>query len=31
MGPVPATLKALQRAGLTIDGIDVVEINEAFG
>lgn len=31
MGPVPATLKALARAGLTIDDIDVVEINEAFG
>lgn len=30
MGPVPATLKALHRAGLTIDDIDVVEINEAF-
>ena len=31
MGPVPATLKALDRAGLRIDDIDVVEINEAFG
>uniref|UniRef100_B0T933 Acetyl-CoA acetyltransferase n=1 Tax=Caulobacter sp. (strain K31) TaxID=366602 RepID=B0T933_CAUSK len=31
MGPVPATLKALERAGLSIDDIDVVEINEAFG
>jgi acetyl-CoA acyltransferase len=31
MGPVPATLKALKRAGLTIEDIDVVEINEAFG
>jgi len=31
MGPVPASLKALQRAGLTIKDIDVVEINEAFG
>ncbi|MDR3513393.1 MAG: thiolase family protein [Caulobacteraceae bacterium] len=31
MGPVPATQKALKRAGLTIDDIDVVEINEAFG
>jgi acetyl-CoA acyltransferase len=30
MGPVPATLKALERAGLTIDDIDIVEINEAF-
>ena len=31
MGPVPATRKALARAGLTIDDIDIVEINEAFG
>jgi acetyl-CoA acyltransferase len=31
MGPVPATLKALERAGLSIDDVDVVEINEAFG
>jgi acetyl-CoA acyltransferase len=31
MGPVPATRKALGRAGLTIDDIDIVEINEAFG
>ncbi|RYZ15129.1 MAG: thiolase family protein [Alphaproteobacteria bacterium] len=31
MGPVPASLKALARAGLTIRDIDVVEINEAFG
>jgi len=30
MGPVPATRKALARAGLSIDDIDVVEINEAF-
>ncbi|MEI6001068.1 thiolase family protein [Paraburkholderia bengalensis] len=30
MGPVPATRKALSRAGLTIDDIDVIEINEAF-
>jgi len=28
--PVPATRKALKRAGLTIDQIDLVEINEAF-
>ena len=31
IGPVPATRKALARAGLTIADIDVVEINEAFG
>ncbi len=30
VGPVPATAKALQRAGLTIDDIDLFEINEAF-
>lgn len=30
IGPVPATRKALARAGLSIDEIDVVEINEAF-
>ena len=29
-GPVPATQKALKRAGLTIDDIDVFELNEAF-
>lgn len=29
-GPIPATRKALERAGLTLDDIDVVEINEAF-
>ncbi len=29
-GPVPATKKALKRAGLTIDDIDVAELNEAF-
>lgn len=29
-GPVPATQKALASAGLTIDDIDVVELNEAF-
>jgi acetyl-CoA acyltransferase len=31
MGPVPATRKALARAGLKVADIDVVEINEAFG
>ncbi|MFT3931353.1 MAG: acetyl-CoA C-acyltransferase FadA [Spongiibacteraceae bacterium] len=29
-GPVPSTQKALQRAGLKIDDIDFVELNEAF-
>ncbi|WP_341987510.1 thiolase family protein [Azorhizobium sp. AG788] len=30
IGPVEATRKALARAGITIDDIDVVELNEAF-
>jgi acetyl-CoA acetyltransferase family protein len=30
IGPVPATQKALHRAGLSIDDMDVIEINEAF-
>jgi acetyl-CoA C-acetyltransferase/3-oxo-5,6-didehydrosuberyl-CoA/3-oxoadipyl-CoA thiolase len=30
IGPIPATRKALQRAGLTIDDIDLIELNEAF-
>ena len=30
MGPVEASRKALARAGMTIDDIDLVEINEAF-
>src|SRR3989440_11666599 len=30
LGPIPATQKALKRAGLTIDDIDLVELNEAF-
>jgi 3-oxoadipyl-CoA thiolase len=30
IGPVPATRKALERAGLRIDQIDLVELNEAF-
>lgn len=30
IGPVPATQKALQRAGLTINDIDLFELNEAF-
>jgi acetyl-CoA C-acetyltransferase len=29
-GPIPATRKALQRAGLTVDDMDVLEVNEAF-
>ncbi len=29
-GPVPSTKKALQRAGLSMDDIDFVELNEAF-
>ncbi len=29
-GPIPATRKVLERAGLTLEDIDVVEINEAF-
>ena len=30
IGPVPATRKVLDRTGLTIDDIDLIEINEAF-
>jgi acetyl-CoA acyltransferase len=30
IGPVSASKKALQRAGLTLDEIDIVELNEAF-
>ena len=30
VGPVPASLQALKKAGLTIDDIDLVEANEAF-
>ncbi len=29
-GPVPATQKALARAGLSLDDIDLIELNEAF-
>jgi acetyl-CoA C-acetyltransferase len=29
-GPAPATRKALAKAGLTIDDIDLIEMNEAF-
>jgi 3-oxoadipyl-CoA thiolase len=30
IGPVPATRKALERAGLTVADLDLVELNEAF-
>jgi acetyl-CoA C-acetyltransferase len=30
IGPVPATRKALERAGLKLDQMDVIEANEAF-
>ncbi|MCF8466457.1 MAG: thiolase family protein [Sneathiella sp.] len=30
IGPVPATRKALERAGLTLADIDIIELNEAF-
>lgn len=30
IGPVPATKKALKRAGLKIEDIDLIELNEAF-
>lgn len=30
IGPVPATAAALDRAGLTLDDMDVIELNEAF-
>jgi 3-oxoadipyl-CoA thiolase len=30
MGPVPATRKALERAGLTLGDMDLIELNEAF-
>ena len=30
IGPVEATRKALDRAGLTIDDVDIIELNEAF-
>lgn len=30
IGPVPATQKALEKAGLTLDQIDIIELNEAF-
>jgi acetyl-CoA C-acetyltransferase len=30
LGPVPASAKALERAGLSLADMDVIEINEAF-
>ncbi|MDI3533912.1 MAG: acetyl-CoA C-acetyltransferase [Thermosediminibacterales bacterium] len=30
LGPIPATKKALERAGLTIEDMDLIEANEAF-
>lgn len=30
LGPIPATRKALQRAGLKMNDIDLIELNEAF-
>ena len=30
IGPAPATLKVLAQTGLSLDQIDVIELNEAF-
>ena len=30
MGPVPATRRVMELSGLTIDQMDVIELNEAF-
>lgn len=30
LGPIPSTRKALKRAGLSLDDIDLIELNEAF-
>jgi 3-oxoadipyl-CoA thiolase len=30
LGPIPATRRALERAGLSVDDLDLVELNEAF-
>jgi acetyl-CoA acetyltransferase family protein len=30
LGPIPASRKALERAGLSVDDLDLVELNEAF-
>ena len=29
--PIPATKRALDKAGLSVDDIDLFEVNEAFG
>jgi 3-oxoadipyl-CoA thiolase len=31
IGPVPASRKALERAGIAVDDLDIIELNEAFG
>ncbi len=31
MGPLPATEKVLKKAGLTMDDVETIELNEAFG
>ena len=30
LGPIPSTRKALERAGLDVDDLDLIELNEAF-
>jgi acetyl-CoA C-acetyltransferase len=30
MGPAPATRKVLERTGLSLDDVDLIEVNEAF-
>jgi 3-oxoadipyl-CoA thiolase len=30
LGPIPATRKALERAGIEVDDLDLIELNEAF-
>jgi acetyl-CoA acetyltransferase family protein len=30
LGPIPASRKALERAGIGVDDLDLVELNEAF-
>jgi acetyl-CoA acetyltransferase len=30
LGPIPATQKALKRAGLSVKDLDLIELNEAF-